>query len=221
YHLRVKESVIDERRSPPKSTEAAVRFLRDLHDKLVVYEKHGVWDLVFGAYNMGPFAMVARIERAGGDVSFWDLVDADLLPDETSQYSPAVQAVALILNNLQRLKFAGLQMRAPQLTSDLEVAPGTRLGQIARAASTSVNQLRTLNLDISGDRTPDVPNFAVQVPKDVVWQARDTLKELIARRDDADLCVPPEFDWGRQRFTKEMSSACQRRLAASASTPTP
>lgn len=214
YHLRVKEGVVDERMSPPKSTEAAVRYLRDLHDKLVAYDKRGVWDLVFSAYNMGPFAMVARIERAGGDVGFWDLVDADLLPDETSNYTPAVQAIALILNNLQRLKFSGTQMRAPQLTSDLEVPPGTRLGLIARAASMSVNQLRALNLDISGDVTPDVPNFAVQVPKDVVWQARDTLKELLARRDAADLCVSADFDWGRQRFTKEMAAACKRKLEA-------
>jgi hypothetical protein len=214
YHLRVKEGVIDERRSPPKSTEAAVRFLRDLRDKLIVYQKQGVWDLVFGSYNMGPFGMVARVETAGGDVGFWDLVDADRLPDETAQYTPTIQAVALILNNLQRLKFAGVQMRSPQLTSDLEVPPGTRLSLVARAAATSVNRLRSLNLDISGDRTPDVPNFAVQVPKDVVWQARDTLKELIASRDQSDQCMPPGFDWGRQRFTKKMAAACKRRLGA-------
>jgi hypothetical protein len=212
YHLRVKEGVIDERRSPPKSTEAAVRFLRDLHDKLVVYNKDGVWDLVFGAFNLGPFAMAARAERAGGDVGFWDLVDAEMLPDETVHYTPTVQAVALILNNLQKLKFAGVQMRSPQLTSDLEVPAGTRLSLIARAASTSVNQVRSMNLDISGDRTPAIPNFAVQVPKDVVFQAGDTLKALISAKDDSDLCVPPSFDWGRELFSDEMARACQRKL---------
>jgi hypothetical protein len=214
YHLRVKEGVIDERRSPPKSTEAAVRFLRDLHDKMVVYNKDGVWDLVFGAYNLGPFAMAARAERAGGNVGFWDLVDAEMLPDETAQYAPTVQAVALILNNLQKLKFAGVQMRSPQLTSDLEVPAGTRLSLIARAASTSVHQLRSMNLDISGDRTPAVANFAVQVPKDVVFQAGDTLKALVAAKDDSDLCVAPSFDWGRELFTDEMAAACRRRRGA-------
>lgn len=214
YHLRVKEGVIDERRSPPKSTEAAVRFLRDLHDKMVVYNKEGVWDLVFGAFNLGPFGMAARAERIGGDVGFWDLVDAEMLPDETVQYAPTVQAVALILNNLQKLKFAGVQMRSPQLTYDLEVPAGTRLSLIARAASTSVNQIRSMNLDISGDRTPALPNFAVQVPKDVVFQAGDTLKALMAAKDDSDLCVTPSFDWGRQLFTDEMATACKRKLRA-------
>ncbi len=207
YHLRVIENTVDERRSPPKSTEAAIRYLRDMHQKL------GSWDLTFAGYNMGPFGLASRIERAGGgDIGFWDLVDAEMLPDDTADYAPAIQAIALILNNLQRLKFSGIQMRAPQLTSDLEVRPGTRLGLIARAAATSVTQLRALNLDISGDTTPNVPNFAIQVPKDVVWQARDALKDLLIRRDDMDLCVPPTFDWGRSRFTDEMANACRRRL---------
>jgi hypothetical protein len=210
YHLRVTEGV-DERFSPPKSTDAAIRFLRDLRDKLLVYNTQGVWDLALASYNLGPFAMVARIEQAGGDVGFWDLVDAQVLPDETAQYAPSIQAVALILNNLQRLKFAGNQMRMPQLTADLEVPAGTRLSLIARAASISLNQVRSLNLDIRGQTTPAVPNFVVQVPKDVVWQARETLKELMARNDDSDLCVPQEFDWGRQQFTKEMAQACQRK----------
>jgi hypothetical protein len=212
YNLHVKKSVVDERRSAPKSTEAAVRFLRDLHDKMATYYAAGVWDLVFASYNLGPFGMAARLENAGGDIGFWDLVDAARLPDETAQYAPSVQAMALILHNLQHFKFAGVQLRAPQLTSDLQVPPGTRLSLIARAASTSLDRIRSLNLDIMSDRTPDVPNFAVQVPKEVVWQARDTVAELTATRDEFDQCVPPSFDWGRKHFTKEMADACQRKL---------
>ncbi len=215
YHLRIKEEVIDERRSPPKSTEAAVRYLRDIRDKLLVYNEAGVWDLTFGSYNLGPFGMIARLERVGGSgIGFWDLVDAKVLPDETAMYAPAIQAVALILNNLQRYKFSTVQMRTPQLTSDLEVPPGTRLSLVARAASMSTRDLRAMNLDISGESTPDIPNLAIQVPKDVVWQARDTLKDLMANQDQMDQCVPPTFDWGRQRFTKEMAAACQRKLGA-------
>jgi hypothetical protein len=213
YHLRIKDEMIDERRSPPKSTEAAVRYLRDIRDKLLVYNEAGVWDLVFGSYNLGPFGMIARLERVGGTgIGFWDLVDAKLLPDETAMYSPAIQAVALILNNLQRYKFSTVQMRTPQLTSDLEVPPGTRLSLVARAASMSTRDLHSMNLDISGESTPDIPNLAIQVPKDVVWQARDTLKDLMANQDQMDLCVPPTFDWGRQRFTKEMAAACLKKL---------
>ena len=209
YHLRIIEGMVDERHSPAKSTEAAVRYFSDLKTK---FED---WDLCFAAYNMGPFGLAARIERAGGNVGFWDLVDSDLIPDETADYAPSIQAIALILANLQKLKFGGIQMRAPQITADLEVPPNTRLSLIARAAATSVAELRRLNLDLKSDRTPNLPNFAVQVPKDVVWQARDMLQELLKNKDEADLCTSQAFDWGRQRFTQDMAKNCQRQLSAS------
>ncbi len=210
YHLRVIEGVVDERHSPVKATEAAVHYLSDL------YAKMGHWDLAMAGYNMGPFGLLARIQRAGGNVGFWDLVDSDLLPDETADYVPNIEAIALILANLSRLKFGGIQTKAPQLTADLQVPPGTRLGLVARAAAMSTAGLRQLNLDIKGDRTPDLPGFMVQVPKDVVWRAGETLQELLRAGDNADQCVPPNFDWGRQRFTAEMAASCQRRLAAAA-----
>jgi hypothetical protein len=215
YGLRIIDNVLDERLSQTKSTEAGVRFLSDLYAKLKS------WDLVFASYNLGPFGLLARLHKAGDDVGFWDLVDADMLPDETAQYVPRIEALALILANLQHLKFAGLQMRSPEDTSDLEVPSGTRLGLIARAASMSFDDLRRLNRDILADRTPNVPSgrFVVQVPATVVEQARETLGDLIRSKDDEDMCVPPSFDWGRQRFTPEMVDACRKRLSEVSTVP--
>jgi Transglycosylase SLT domain len=217
YHLRIIADVVDERHSPQKSTDAAIQYFSDL------YAKFGSWDLVFSAYNMGPFGLAARLERVEGkDVGFWELVDAEMLPGETADYAPAIQAIALILNNLQRLKFGGIQQRAPQMTMDLQVPPTTRLTLIARAAALSLDDLRRLNLDIEGNSTPNVRNFSVQVPKDSVWQARDTLQELLKTGDESDLCAPANFDWGRQRFTPEMQEACTRNLRTrAAAAPAP
>lgn len=207
YHLRVEEDVVDERLNPFKSTDAAVRLLMHLHQKL------GDWELALASYNLGPFGVLSRVERAGGNVGFWDLVDAGLMPEETANYVPTIQAIALILRNLRSLKFAGTQMRAPQLTADLSAPGGTRLSLIARAAATSLRELKRLNPDIVGDSVPNLGNdFAVQVPKDVVWQARDTLKALRAQNNQDDLCVNPDFDWGRQEFTESMAKACHRKL---------
>jgi membrane-bound lytic murein transglycosylase D len=209
YHLRIIEGIVDERHSPQKATEAAIQYFSDM------YAKFGEWDLVFSAYNMGPFGLAARLERVEGEkVGFWELVDAEMIPGETADYAPAIQAIALILNNLQKLKFSGIQQRAPQMTMDLPVPPNTRLSLVARAAATSVEELRRLNLDIKGTSTPSVQNFAVQVSKDSVWQARETLQELLKSKDESDLCAPPNFDWGRQRFTPDMQAACSRNLAA-------
>ncbi|HEY6556247.1 MAG TPA: lytic transglycosylase domain-containing protein [Polyangiaceae bacterium] len=216
YNLRVIEDVVDERLSPAKSSEAAARFLADM------YRKFGSWDLVFAGYNCGPFGMATRLHLAGADARFWDLVDASLVPEETAGYVPRIQAYALIMKNLSRLKFAGAQMRAPEVTADLDAPPGTRLGLIARAASTSVIQIRRLNRDILGDVVPDIPGqkFAVQVPRDVVFQARESLQELLDGHDKSDLCVPPTFDWGREHFTDERAARCKpTEPAAEATTP--
>ncbi|HEY6077939.1 MAG TPA: transglycosylase SLT domain-containing protein [Polyangiaceae bacterium] len=221
YHLRIIENVVDERHSPQKATEAAMQYLSDL------FAKFGSWDLAFAGYNMGPFGLATRLERVEGEnVGFWELVDASMLPGETADYAPGIQAIALILNNLQRLKFGAIQQRAPQMTMDLPVPPTTRLTLVARAAALSLDELHRLNLDLKGTSTPSVQNFAVQVPKDSVWQARDTLQELLKSGDQSDLCAPRTFDWGRQRFTPEMQQACARNLAArgaapSADSPTP
>jgi membrane-bound lytic murein transglycosylase D len=214
YHLRIIDDVVDERHSPQKSTEAAIQYFADM------YAKFGSWDLVFAAYNMGPFGLAARLERVEGEhVGFWELVDAEMLPGETADYAPAIEAIALILNNLPKLKFGGIQQRAPQMTMDLPVPPATRLTLVARAAALSLDELHALNLDLKGESTPNVPNFAVQVPKDSVWQARETLQELVKSGDQSDLCAPHNFDWGRQRFTAEMQQACARNLAARGNAP--
>jgi hypothetical protein len=78
-----------------------------------------------------------------------------------------------------------------------------------------VVEIRNLNLDIIGDRVPSVPGerFAIQVPKDVVWQARDTLAGLISQGSNEDQCVPETFDWGKRRFTPDMANECHDRLA--------
>jgi len=215
YGLRIIPNVVDERHSPVKSTEAAVRYLGDL------FAKFGSWDLVFAAYNMGPFGLATRISRVDGtDVGFWDLADADLLPDETLFYVPNIEAVALILANLQRQKFTG-QVGAPEITAELDVPPNTRMGLIARAAALSLSTLHRLNLDILAETTPNVPHFVVEVPKDNLWQARDQLAELLKSHDDADLCVPASFDWGRQQFTPDMAKRCRPDLAASAAAAAP
>ena len=213
YHLRIIDGIVDERHSPQKATEAAIQYFSDM------YAKFGEWDLVFSAYNMGPFGLASRIERVeveGDKVGFWELVDAEMIPGETADYAPAIQAIALILNNLQKLKFGTIQQRAPQMTMEVPVPPNTRMSMVARAAATSLDELRRLNLDIKGTSTPGVQNFAVQVSTDSVWQARETLQELIRTKDDGDMCAPQNFDWGRQRFTPEMQEACKRTLGARA-----
>jgi hypothetical protein len=161
-----------------------------------------------------------QLEQAGVKVDFWYLLDNDLLPKETAEYVPTIEAFALILENYQQLRFPGT-WQPPQNTESLDVPPGTRLGIVARATSMSVARLRSLNRDILVDYIPkkgvyDV--FQVQVPRDSLDQAAQALKDLLARDDQADVCYPAQ-DWGREPYTPKMADECQRKMGAPAPPP--
>ena len=67
----------DERKDYYKSTRAAARYLKDLH------EQYGDWLLVFAAYNSGEGAVNSAIKKSGAK-NFWTL--RRYLPEETRDY---------------------------------------------------------------------------------------------------------------------------------------
>ena len=67
----------DERKDYHKSTRAAARYLKDLH------EEFGDWLLVFAAYNAGEGAVNSAIKQSGSR-NFWTL--RRYLPEETREY---------------------------------------------------------------------------------------------------------------------------------------
>jgi len=82
FGLRV-DSRADERVDPEKSTRAAARYLKELH------QRFGDWKLALAGYNAGEQRVERAIERSGSR-EFGRL--APLLPAETRQYVPAVMA---------------------------------------------------------------------------------------------------------------------------------
>lgn len=80
YGLKV-NSYVDERRDPSKATDAAARFLKDLHDL------YGDWSLAIAAYNCGPGNLNKAIRRSGGKTNYWEI--RRYLPRETRGYLPA------------------------------------------------------------------------------------------------------------------------------------
>ena len=86
--LRVDQS-IDERRDFYKSTNAAARYLKQLHSMF-----HD-WLLVIAAYNSGP-APVLRAINAGQGRSFWDIKKR--LPHETQNHVMAFIATTTLMD---------------------------------------------------------------------------------------------------------------------------
>lgn len=93
YGLRV-GGAVDERMEPRKSTRAAARYLRSL-----AFEFGGdSLMLVLASYNRGENAVrraLKRLENPYSDRSYWALVEAGYLPDETAQYVSRFFAAAV------------------------------------------------------------------------------------------------------------------------------
>ncbi len=194
YGLLVNEKGdVDERLSAVKSTEAAIHFLTDLHGKL------HAWDLALAAYNMGPYGLTFRIAQVGGSAGFWDLRRGDLLPKETADYVPAIEAYAIILENGPQLGFPR-DRPAPESITELNVKPGTRLSLVARVVRTSTTKIKEYNLDFLGDSVP-AGETAVRVPLSAE-QALKVQQELDnwPAGDARDTCPPPDYVWGSSDF---------------------
>ncbi len=88
FGLRV-DGVVDERFDPEKATEAACKYLKQLH------RAFGDWHLALAAYNTGP-GNVKRAIRKCGKSDFWGIYNC--LPKQTRAYVPQFIAMAYMMN---------------------------------------------------------------------------------------------------------------------------
>jgi membrane-bound lytic murein transglycosylase D len=142
YGLTINEH-IDERRNLFASTRAAIRFLKDLHEKL------GSWTLAAAAYNMGEQGVEAEILEQGTDY-YYHLY----LPIETQRFIFRILSVKLIFSNPERY---GFQLSEgdyyPPLEFDrihLNGFQDTPIRIIAQAAKTHFKVIKNLNPEIRG-----------------------------------------------------------------------
>lgn len=94
YQLRI-DDIVDERRDPYKSTDAAMAYLSSLYDQ---FED---WTLAVAAYNCGPGRMRKAI-RESGSRNFWEL--QSYLPRETQRYIPKFIAFTYLFENSHRFQ---------------------------------------------------------------------------------------------------------------------
>lgn len=80
---------VDERLDPEKATEAACKYLKQLHGMF------GDWQLALAAYNAGPGNVNKAIRRSGGRKDFWEVYEH--LPKETRSYVPQFAAVMYVM----------------------------------------------------------------------------------------------------------------------------
>jgi len=148
---------VDQREDPVKSTQAAVRHLKDL------YQTFGDWYLAMAAYNGGPATIQKAIEKTGY-ADFWMLRTLRALPVETENYVPIILATALIAKDPQAYGFQ-VQPDPPLVTDQVVISVPTDLRLIAQLIDRPVEELIKLNPSLLRWTTPgNDPQFIVNLP---------------------------------------------------------
>jgi len=149
---------VDERSDPEKSTRAAARHLKDLH------QQFGDWYLAMAAYNAGPVRIEKALEKTGAD-NFWTLANKRVLPKETINYVPNILALTIIGKNPQKYGF-DIESKPPLETERVSVDKATDLRVIAEAINLPLENLRELNGHVLRWTTPpDDPDFELVLPQ--------------------------------------------------------
>ncbi len=169
----------DERRGILASTDAALTYLQRLYDMF------GDWQLALAAYNWGEGSVQKAIKRnqaAGKPTDFESL--ADLMPAETRNYVPKLQAVKNIVANPQQY---GLNLpaidnspyfTAVDKTSDIDLTVAAHLAEL------SVDEFKALN-----------PQFK----RPVIVGGEDT--KILLPKENAE-----KFHLNLAQWTKELST---------------
>lgn len=149
YELRV-DWWIDERRDPVKSSHAAARHLRDL------YEEFDSWPLAIAAYNSGK-GRISRATKKYNTNDIWEITRKRYLPRETRNYFPKFIAALRILKRPSLYGFDDITPSEPFEYDEVPVPFATDLKIIAEASDSTVETIKTLNLELRRWFTP--PNY--------------------------------------------------------------
>ncbi|MBU1612540.1 MAG: LysM peptidoglycan-binding domain-containing protein [Proteobacteria bacterium] len=136
---------IDERRDPYLATEAAISYLKDLH------ELFGDWHLALAAYNAGE-GKIGRAVKAVQAESFFDLSRKNnrlkhkyKLRSETLNYIPKFIAISKIFQNLDAFGFKSVDWTKEPEVEHVKVPGGTDLLALCQAGDMKWAQFHDLN----------------------------------------------------------------------------
>lgn len=156
YGLEI-NSLVDERRDPIKSSEAAARYLKDLY---TIYQD---WNLVIAAYNCGPGNVNKAIARSGGKRDYWEIYFH--LPRETRGYVPAFIAANYIMTYYSDHNICPVRVDDYVALDTVHVSEEIHLQQISDMLDIPLTQLRRLNPQFKRDIIPgNYKSYALNLP---------------------------------------------------------
>jgi len=143
------DDYVDERKDIYRSTDAALKYLLELHTR---YQD---WELALAAYNCGPTRISKELLKSNGN-SFLDIRSS--LPKETQNYLDRFIAINYAMKNYQ---FYNLRPNYPdytlQMTQVQKIHTRFSFAKIAKLTGLSINTIVQLNPSYRKKIIP--PNF--------------------------------------------------------------
>ena len=152
-----RNSYVDERFDPEKSTRAYARYMKFLYNQL------GDWYLAMAAYDMGAGNIQHEVARTGY-ADFWELYRRNELPGETRNYVPEILAAIIIANNPKQYGFDDVTLDPPVLTDTVTVTYSVDLRLVSDLVGAPVDELMALNPSLLRMVTPPDTTFDLHLP---------------------------------------------------------
>lgn len=148
---------VDERMDPEKSTQAAIAYLKELH------QIFGDWTTALAAYNCGEGKVLKciRTQKINYLDNFWDLYER--LPMETAFYVPKFFAVLHILKDPEAYGFTLPPVDEEVETEAVTIDKQAHLKTISRHTGVPSTLLKEINPSLRYNFTPDRP-FSFKMP---------------------------------------------------------
>ena len=193
-----RDTFIDERMDPEKSTEAAIEYLKELH------QIFGDWSTVLAAYNCGEGRVLRLIRSQNINYldNFWDLYER--LPRETARYVPRFLATLHILNNPATYGLDDISVDPPLAYETVDVNRQVHLKNVAESIGADAKTLEELNPELRYNILPG-DSYHLKIPP-------GSREMLMAKIDHIPVSHPPQraFVYHRVRTGESLSVIARR-----------
>ncbi|MCH7908072.1 MAG: transglycosylase SLT domain-containing protein, partial [Candidatus Hydrogenedentes bacterium] len=181
YGLRI-DGTVDERYDWKLSTQAAIKYLSNLHEMF-----DGEWPLAISAYNMGEAGLSRAIAANGGERNLWRLIEtppaANRIRRETKKFYPKLLASVIVSKNPRRYGMTKPRLAGEQ-SAYATVEGSYSLRDIERAIGLPTSTLKQLNPQLLRGITPPGRTSEILVPTNARIQVASVLASLPEYRAD-------------------------------------
>ena len=186
YKLKINQ-LVDERRDPVLSTQAAADYFKDLYKLL------GSWYLSMASYNVGEGRVIRAVKKYKTH-DFWELArNKRALPRETDDYIPKFIAAKLIAKNPDKYGFDGIDYMAPIEFDHITINQPVNLRLMAEKMNYNYEDFKALNPKFKGEIAPPeaenllglrIPAGSYEVAMKAAQDSVTDKVEYVADRDE-------------------------------------